>query len=91
MNVTVPQLEVVGQMRSVSMSPAEAPSVIAMKKVGEVFEFDATAGRLVLKTTAAEPPLPRGLGPGGPLNTKSLREAIQATGDDVLAGRVPAA
>ena len=37
-NVTVPQLEVVGQMRSVSMSPAEAPSVIAMKKVGEVFE-----------------------------------------------------
>jgi len=38
LNVTVPQLEVVGQMRSVSMSPAEAPSVIAMKKVGEVFE-----------------------------------------------------
>ena len=34
----MPQLEVVGQMRSVSMSPAEAPSVIAMKKVGEVFE-----------------------------------------------------
>ena len=31
-NVTVPQLEVVGQMRSVSMSPAEAPSVIAMKR-----------------------------------------------------------
>jgi RND superfamily putative drug exporter len=38
LNVTVPQLETVGQMRSVSMSPAEAPSVIAMKKVGEVFE-----------------------------------------------------
>jgi RND superfamily putative drug exporter len=38
LNVTVPQLEVVGQMRSVSMSPAEAPSVIAMKKVGELFE-----------------------------------------------------
>ena len=38
LNVTVPQLEVVGQMRSVSMSPAEAPSVIAMKSVGEVFE-----------------------------------------------------
>ena len=27
------------------------------------------------------------MGPGGPLNTKSLREAIQATGEDVLAGR----
>ncbi|MGV0793816.1 MMPL/RND family transporter [Mycolicibacterium sp. XJ1819] len=38
LNASVPQLEVVGQMRSVSMSPAEAPSVIAMKRVGEVFE-----------------------------------------------------
>ncbi|KUH70297.1 hypothetical protein AU184_03490 [Mycolicibacterium novocastrense] len=38
LNVTVPQLEVVGQMRSVSMSPAEAPSVIAMQRVGHVFE-----------------------------------------------------
>jgi putative drug exporter of the RND superfamily len=38
LNVTVPQLEVVGQMQSVSMSPEEAPSVIAMKRVGTVFE-----------------------------------------------------
>ncbi|WP_304443154.1 RND family transporter [Mycobacterium sp. E740] len=38
LNVSVPQLEVVGQLRSVSMSPSEAPSVIAMKRVGEVFE-----------------------------------------------------
>ncbi len=38
LNVSVPQLEVVGQMRSVSMSPEEAPSVIAMKRVGQVFE-----------------------------------------------------
>ena len=38
LNSTVPQLEVVGQMRSVSMSPSEAPSVIAMKRVGQVFE-----------------------------------------------------
>ena len=38
LNTTVPQFEVVGQMRSVSMSPSEAPSVIAMKRVGEVFE-----------------------------------------------------
>src|SRR6478736_5750964 len=38
LNTAVPQLEVVGQMRSVSMSPSEAPSVIAMKRVGEVFE-----------------------------------------------------
>ena len=38
LNFTVPQLEVVGQLRSVSMSPEEAPAVIAMKRVGQVFE-----------------------------------------------------
>jgi predicted RecB family nuclease len=74
-------------VQDTKVSTGEAFDVDTAKKVGEVFEFDATAGRLVLKTTAAEPPSPRGLGPGGPLNTRSLREAIQATGDDVLAGR----
>ncbi len=38
LNVSVPQLEEVGQMRSVSMSPNNAPSVIATKRVGTVFE-----------------------------------------------------
>ena len=38
LNVTVPQLEVVGQMRAVSMSPTEAPSVIAMMRTGKLFE-----------------------------------------------------
>src|SRR4051812_4550361 len=38
LSVTVPPLEVVGQMRSVSMSPSAAPSVIAMKRVGQVFD-----------------------------------------------------
>ncbi|MGK2882227.1 MAG: RND family transporter [Mycobacterium sp.] len=37
-NVVVPQLETVGQMRAVSMTPDEAPSVIAMKRIGAVFE-----------------------------------------------------
>ena len=41
LNVVVPQLEEVGKMRSVSMTPDSAPSMIAMKRVGEVFgEFD---------------------------------------------------
>ena len=30
LNVTIPQLEVVGQQRTVSQSPQDAPSVIAM-------------------------------------------------------------
>ncbi|MCC9187194.1 hypothetical protein, partial [Mycolicibacterium mageritense] len=34
LNVIVPQLEEVGKMRSVSMSPDDAPSMIAMKRVG---------------------------------------------------------
>ena len=38
LNTVVPQLETVGQMRSVSMSPDQAPSMIAMKRVGQVFE-----------------------------------------------------
>ena len=38
LNVTVPQLEVVGQNQAVSMSPDAAPSMIAMKRIGQVFE-----------------------------------------------------
>jgi putative drug exporter of the RND superfamily len=38
LSVTVPPLETVGQMRSVSMSPDYAPSVIAAKRVGTVFD-----------------------------------------------------
>src|ERR1700748_2474434 len=37
LNTVVPQLDIVGQMRSVSMSPDDAQSVIATKHVGEVF------------------------------------------------------
>ena len=49
LNVTVPQLEVVGQMRSVSMSPKEAPSVIAMMRVGKVFEeFDSDSSAMIV-------------------------------------------
>ncbi|MGE2721966.1 RND family transporter [Mycolicibacterium celeriflavum] len=49
MNVTVPQLEVVGQMRSVSMSPDEAPSVIAMQRVGKVFEeFESDSSAMIV-------------------------------------------
>ncbi|CAM3695675.1 MMPL family transporter [Mycolicibacterium frederiksbergense] len=38
LNSVVPQLETVGQLRAVSMSPDSAPSMIAMKRVGSVFE-----------------------------------------------------
>ncbi|HWF42299.1 MAG TPA: MMPL family transporter, partial [Acidothermaceae bacterium] len=49
LNLTVPQLEVVGQMRSVSMSPKEAPSVAAMMRVGKVFqEFDSDNSAMIV-------------------------------------------
>jgi RND superfamily putative drug exporter len=49
LNVTVPQLEVVGQMRAVSMSPKEAPSVIATMRVGKVFkEFDSDSSAMIV-------------------------------------------
>ena len=55
LNSTVPQLEVVGQMRSVSMSPAEAPSVIAMKRVGEVFEEYKSDSAVMIVLEGDEP------------------------------------
>nr|WP_194946007.1 MMPL family transporter [Mycolicibacterium malmesburyense]CRL73398.1 Transport protein [Mycolicibacterium malmesburyense] len=49
LNVTVPQLEIVGQMQSVSMSPSEAPSVIAMQRVGKVFEeFESDSSAMIV-------------------------------------------
>ena len=48
-NIAVPQLEAVGQQRSVSMSPQDAPSVIAMKRVGHVFqEFDSDSSAMIV-------------------------------------------
>ncbi len=49
LNVAVPQLEVVGQEHSVSLAPDDAPSLQAMKRVGQVFqEFDSNSSAMVL-------------------------------------------
>ncbi|OLT96138.1 RND family transporter, partial [Mycobacterium syngnathidarum] len=49
LNTVVPQLEEVGKMRSVSMTPDEAPSMIAMKRVGEVFqEFKSNSSVMIV-------------------------------------------
>jgi putative drug exporter of the RND superfamily len=49
LSVTVPPLETVGQMRSVSMSPDYAPSVIASKRVGQVFdEFKSDSSVMIV-------------------------------------------
>lgn len=49
LSVTVPQLDVVGRMRSVPMSPKEAPSVMAMTRVGQDFkEFDSDSSAMIV-------------------------------------------
>ncbi|OBJ83277.1 RND family transporter [Mycobacterium sp. 1245852.3] len=49
LNTVVPQLEAVGKMRAVSMSPNDAPSMIATKRVGKVFhEYDTSSSVMVV-------------------------------------------
>jgi RND superfamily putative drug exporter len=49
LNVLVPQLDIVGQMRSVSMSPDDAQSVIATKHVGQVFgEYKSNSSVMIV-------------------------------------------
>ena len=48
-NIVVPQLEVVGQEHSVSLTPDDAPSLRAMKLVGKVFgEFDSNSSAMIV-------------------------------------------
>ena len=49
LNVKIPQLEVVGQMHSVSLAPSDAPSLQAMKRVGQTFqEFDSDGSAMIV-------------------------------------------
>jgi RND superfamily putative drug exporter len=55
LNVIVPQLEEVGQMRAVSMSPNDAPAMISMKRVGEVFQEGDSDSNVMIVLEGAEP------------------------------------
>ncbi len=49
LNTVVPQLEAVGKLRAVSMSPNDAPSLIATKSVGKVFqEYDTSSSVMIV-------------------------------------------
>jgi len=55
LSIFVPSLEEVGQERSVSLSPSDAPSFVAMKRIGHVFkegETDSSA-MIVLESNRA--------------------------------------
>jgi RND superfamily putative drug exporter len=48
-NTAVPQIEVVGQAQSVSMAAKDAPSSIAMNRIGKVFEeFDSNTSVMIV-------------------------------------------
>ena len=49
LNTVVPQLEDVSKLRAVSMSPNDAPSMIATKRVGAVFkEYDTSSSVMIV-------------------------------------------
>lgn len=49
LNVVVPQLEVVGEKHSVSLTPDDAPSLQAMKLIGKVFkESDSNSSAMIV-------------------------------------------
>lgn len=55
LNISVPQLETVGKLRSVSMSPDEAPAVISMQRIGEVFEEYESNSSVMIVLEGQEP------------------------------------
>jgi RND superfamily putative drug exporter len=55
LTATVPQLAEVGKMRAVSMSPNDAPSLIAIKRVGEVFDEYKTSSSVMIVLEGDKP------------------------------------
>ncbi|MCZ8380116.1 RND family transporter [Mycobacterium sp. CPCC 205372] len=55
LSVTIPPLEVVERQRSVSLSPADAPSVIAAERIGEAFEQSTGGSVAIIVLEGTEP------------------------------------
>jgi putative drug exporter of the RND superfamily len=55
MTVAVPSLEKVGQERSVALSPDEAPSIAAMKRIGKLFKEGSTDSSAMLILEGNQP------------------------------------
>jgi putative drug exporter of the RND superfamily len=55
-NIAAPQLEAVGKTHSVSLTPNDAPSLIAMKRIGkdfQQFDSDTTRGCQKIRRTSS--------------------------------------
>ena len=55
LNISVPPLAEVGKLRAVSMSPNDAPSLIATKRVGHVFQEYDTSSNVMIVLEGQEP------------------------------------
>jgi RND superfamily putative drug exporter len=55
LNTAVPQLEEVGKLRAVSMSPNDAPALIATKHVGDKFDEYDTSSSVMIVLEGEEP------------------------------------
>jgi putative drug exporter of the RND superfamily len=55
LSTVVPQLETVGKMRAVSMSPDDAPSMIATKRIGKVFQEFNTSSSVMIVLEGVQP------------------------------------
>ncbi|WIM89996.1 RND family transporter [Candidatus Mycobacterium wuenschmannii] len=55
LNICVPPLEVVGQERSVSLSPKDAPSLVALKRIGRTFKEGETDSVAMIVLEGAKP------------------------------------
>jgi RND superfamily putative drug exporter len=55
MTVAVPSLEKVGQERSVALSPDDAPSIVAMKRIGTLFKEGSTDSSAMLILEGNQP------------------------------------
>ncbi|MDD4866543.1 MAG: RND family transporter [Mycobacterium sp.] len=55
LSLFVPSLEIVGQQRSVSLSPNDAPSFVAMKHIGHVFKEGETDSSAVIVLEGNQP------------------------------------
>ena len=54
-SVAVPSLEQVGQERSVALSPDDAPSIVAMKRIGTLFKEGSTDSSAMLILEGTQP------------------------------------
>ena len=77
-NIAVPPLEVVGESRAVAVTPPDAPSMVALRHDGEVFDESHSNSIAMVVLEGAQP-----LGADAHAYYDGLVKAIRADGDHV--------